>query len=252
MEITLNELLNGQATMIKNKEYLTTKEYVQPFLDQMSGITNDFRVNIKLPDQITKIDDNQNITYNRVLIQAVLPKEYRVDEHDEVIGMLYGLDVRKPISKLYRGYLNSACTNLTVFDPKWLVVSEIKPSESITLDTKKLMELPSSFETTLKKLKTEFIAQDKVTERLGSWVDASLRYNYYNGMQNVKISPNVPVEAYKSLFIDESSEYFVPSSKEASMFEVYNAFTQVITDDTKDIMNRFEKTMMVNTLLEVK
>jgi len=252
MEITLSELLNGQATMIKNKEYLATKDYVQPFIDKMSGITKDFRVKVKLPDQITKIDDAENITYNRVLIEAVLPKEYNVDGHQEVVGFLYGLDVRKPITKLYRGFLNSACTNLTVFDPKWLVVNEVKPGESIPLDTKKMLELSSGFEQTLKKLKGEFLAQEKVTERLGSWVDASLRQNYYNGMQNVKISPNVAVEAYKSLFIDESSNYFVPSSREASMYEVYNAFTQVITDDTKDIMNRFEKTMMVNTLLSVK
>lgn len=252
MEITINELLNGQATMIKNKEYLATKEYVEPFIEKMSAITNDFRVKIKLPDQITKIADAQNITYNRVLIEAVLPKESSIDGHDEVIGFLYGLDVRKPISKLYRGYLNQACTNLTVFDPKWLVVNEVKPNESIQIDTKKMLEMSSSFETTLKQLKSEFIKQEQVTERLGNWVDASLRKNYYNGMQNVKISPNVPVEAYKSLFIDESSEYFVPSSREASVFEVYNAFTQVITNDTKDIMNRFEKTMMVNTLLGVK
>lgn len=252
MEITLAELLGGQATTIKNKEYLTTKEYVQPFIDKMSKVTNDFRIKVKLPDQITSIGEEQNITYNRVLIEAVLPSDYCIDKHDEVIGFLYGLDVRKPISKLYRGYLNQACTNLSVFDPKWLTINEVKPSESIQLDTTKLLELPNNFDVTLKRLKADFVKRDKVTDRLGKWVDASLRENYYNGVQNVKISPNVPVEAYKSLFVDETSEYFVPLSADPSLFQVYNAFTQIITDDSKDIMNKFEKTMMVNTLLDIK
>ena len=45
----------------------------------------------------------------------------------EVIGFLYGLDVRKPVVKIYRGYLNRACTNLCVFDHQWLNIQEIGP-----------------------------------------------------------------------------------------------------------------------------
>lgn len=251
MEISVSELLEGQATLIKNKQYLATKEYVQPFLDKMSAFTNDFRVLVKLPDQITTKDSTQNITYNRVLIEAVLPKEYSVDGHDEVIGFLYGLDVRKPISKVYRGYLNAA-RGLTVFDPKWLVVNEIKPDESITFDIDKLMSLPTKFEATVKQMKSEFIGKGEITNHLGRWVDTTLRNNYYNGIQNVKISPNVPVEAYKSLFTDEGSGNFVHPNKEASIYDAHNAFTTIISNDDKDIMNRFEKTMMVNTLLSVK
>lgn len=250
MEITLSELLNGNATKIKNKDYFATKDYVQPFIDSMSAITTDFRIKVKLPDQITMAEED-HITYNRVLIEAVLPPTHTIDDHDEVIGFLYGLDVRKPLSKVYRGYLNRACTNLSVFDPKWLIVSEVKPSTGIILDTKKMLELPSTFEATLKKLKGEVIDRLDMTDRLGEWIDISLRENYYNGMQNVKISPTVSIEAYKSLLLDENSNYFVPLTKEITKFDVYNAFTQVITDDTKDIMNRFEKTMMVNTLLKV-
>lgn len=248
MVITLSELLEGNATKIKNKDYLSTKEYVQPFLDSMAGVTKDFRVSVKLPDQIT-MAETEHLTYNRVLIEAVLPPDHTIDNHDEVIGFLYGLDVRKPISKVYRGYLNKACTNLSVFDPKWLTVSEVKPSESIKIDVKKLLELPSNFDITLKKLKSQVIDRLEVTDKLGKWVDLSLRENYYNGIQNVKISPIVSIEAYKSLLLDESSDYFVPLTREITKFDVYNAFTQIITDDSKDILNRFEKTMMVNTLI---
>lgn len=248
MEISLKELLEGKATIIKNKDYLATKDYVEPFLEKMANITSDFRISVKLPDQMT-VGSTQDITYNRVLIEAVLPQEHCIDNHDEVIGFLYGLDVRKPITKIYRGYLNRACTNLAVFDPKWMIVQEVKPGEQIEIKSKQLLEMGNNFEPTLKKLKQEFIDREKIFERLGTWVDASLTKYYYNGMQTVKISPNVPVEAYKTLFVDEAHPYFVPQTREADMFEVYNAFTQIITDDTKDIMNKFEKTMMVNKIL---
>ena len=42
MEITLQKLLEGKATIIKGKEYLSTKEYVQKFVDEMSKFTNKF------------------------------------------------------------------------------------------------------------------------------------------------------------------------------------------------------------------
>ncbi len=250
MELTMAELMNGKATIIKNKDYLQTSDYCQPFIEKMKDYTDDFRIKVKMPDQIT-VGQSQDITYNRVLIEAVLPKESSVDGHDEVIGFLYGLDVRKPISKIYRGYLNGACTNLTVFDSKWMVVNEIRPGELINIDPKKMLELNSGFDTQLKKLKTETVDRGKLYNHLGEWVHKSLTEHYYNGQQNVKISPNVPVEAYKSLYIDVDSQYFIPKHKEATMFEVYNAFTQIITNDDKDIMNKFEKTMMVNKLLSI-
>ena len=109
MEITLDELLRGKATRIKDRDYFPTEAYAEPFLETMSKFTSDFRVQVKLPDQITRTITGEyntdDVTYNRVLIEAVLPDEYAWDNHDEVIGFLYGLDVRKPICKMYRGVL---------------------------------------------------------------------------------------------------------------------------------------------------
>lgn len=250
MEITVNELLEGKATIIKSKEYYSTKKYVQPFLDFMGTFTNDFRVKVQLPNQIT-FGDSQDLTYNRVLVEAVLPKENTIDGHDEVIGFVYGLDVRKPVAKFYRGYLNQACTNLTVFNAKWITTQELRPEESLKYDIKGLMEMASDFPTKLKALKAATLSKEDVFKKLGAWVDGALRNTQYNGIHNVKLSPNVPVEAYRNLFVDDKSEIYVPDTEEASMFDVYNAFTQILTDDKKDIMNKFEKTILVNQLLEV-
>ena len=51
MEIDLNTLLQGKATIIKKKEYLPTEAYVTPFLERMSKYTNNFtnrQIRVKL------------------------------------------------------------------------------------------------------------------------------------------------------------------------------------------------------------
>ena len=40
MEITIDELLAGKGTRIKNNEYFPTAGYVEPFLERMYKFTN--------------------------------------------------------------------------------------------------------------------------------------------------------------------------------------------------------------------
>ena len=69
----MSELLRGKPTIIKNKEFFQTKTYVEPFFEKMAVFTDDFRIQVKVPDQMTYSQDITDLTYNRVLIQAVLP-----------------------------------------------------------------------------------------------------------------------------------------------------------------------------------
>lgn len=252
MDITIQELLKGKSTIIKNKEFFPTKTYVEPFLDRMAAFSDDFRVQVKLPDQMTFSKDATDLTYNRVLIQAVLPEKYSIDNHDEVIGFLYGIDVKKPVVKIYRGYLNQACTNLTVFNPQWMDVQELIPGDPINYKSiPQLMEQTSDFGLKLQQLKDTYIDRNLRKQYLGEWVDYSLRESQDYGFGKVKIAVSTPIDAYKQLFIDSDSEYFIPEGIDPSMFDVYNAFTQIVTDDKKDLMNKFEKTMIINRLLKV-
>ena len=66
MEITLNSLLEGKPTIIREKEYFATKDYIQPFVDEMSKFTKDFIIDVQLPGQITISNDNKDLTYNKV------------------------------------------------------------------------------------------------------------------------------------------------------------------------------------------
>lgn len=66
MEITKDLLLEGKSTIIKNKNYLSTKEYVEPFFDEMSKFTNNFIIRVQTPNQMTLSGEDKDITFNRV------------------------------------------------------------------------------------------------------------------------------------------------------------------------------------------
>ena len=252
-EFTIADLLKGKATIIKNKEFFPTKTYIEPFLNKMSAVTDDFRVQAVLPDQMTKVKDAEDLTYNRVLIQAVLPEKYCIDKHDEVVGLVYGIDVRKPVVKIYRGYLNQACTNLCVFNPQWMNAQELIPGEPINYSPiKNLMEATNDFAVKLDKMKSTYLDRSEMKRYLGEWVDYSLREHQDYGFGKVKIAVSTPVNAYKQLFIDGDSEYYIPPGIDPTLFDVYNSFTQLITDDVKDILNKFEKTIIINRLLGIE
>ena len=151
---------------------------------------------------------------------------------------------------MYKGYLNRACTNLSVFNPSWMNVQELLPGDPININPlKQLMEAHNEFEITLKKLKNETIDRNDRKLHLGNWVDHALRENEDYGFGKVKIATSTPIDAYKKLFIDSDSQYYIPEGIDPTLFDVYNSFTQIITDDKKDILNKFEKTIIVGKLL---
>ena len=252
MDITIEEVLRGKPCLIKNKEFLSTKHYVEPFLNKMSSITNEFIVKVKLPDQMTLTPTSTDITYNRVWIQAVLPEKYTIDSHDEVIGMVYGIDVKTPVVKLYRGHLNRACTNLTVFEPQWLNTQELIPGDPINFNPlKELLEKENTFKIMLEKLKSQHISREERKQQLGNWVDFCIREYINLGSGKVKLAVSTPIDAYKQLFVDTDSIYYIPEGIDPDLYQVYNSFTQVLTDDSKDLLNKMEKTLLVGKLLNI-
>ena len=255
MEVTLNQLLEGKATRIKNKDYAPTRSYVEPFLERMSKITNDFRVQVKLPDQVTctsgEGERHDDITYNRVLIQAVLPNKF--DNHQEVIGMVYGLDVRKPLIKIYRGAINCACTNLCIFDPSFLNVQFIEQGKGISYKpVEYLMERESDIQLMLETLhNTEWDGSvQNIESNLGRWIRSALLSEYENGYGKIKLGTDIVIKAYSSMFVDQESPYYIGEGNNVDMFTVYNAFTELISNDNgKDIMNKCEKTILLRQIL---
>lgn len=261
MELQLNELLAGRATRIKNREYYPTAAYVEPFLERVTKLTNELRINGVTPSQITYTGDGtlstEDITYNRITIEAILPDSLKInnDDHKEVIGMVYGLDVRKPVVKFFHARERCVCTNMCVFSPSMLACQDLEPETAI--DFKPLDRIIEQTDDTVAQLKKllemEFdCSEQNINESLGRWIRNCINYSYDNHYGKVKIACSTPIDAYKSLFQKEDSDYFLGNTSVASMYDIYNAFTQVITDSRKkDPFNIFEKTLLVSDILGV-
>ena len=186
---------------------------------------------------------------------AVLPDEYNVANHSEVLGFLYGIDVRKPVVKFYRGNINNACTNLCVFNPSHLKVSPFEAESA--LDYKPvdyLINQASEIRDFLNKLNnTYFSYSDEMIEKLlGHWIRRSINDSYNVGYGAVKIAADTPINVYKMLIEDPESPYYIPRGEDIPMFKVYNAFTELITHDKdKDIINKPEKTLLLKNILSI-
>ena len=253
LNLTIDELFKGKATIIKGETFLETRAYAEPFIEKMSKFTNDFRIKVNTPSQMTIDCESEDVTYNRVWIQAVMPKEYNFDGHSEVTGLVYGLDTKSPVAKIYRGGINQACTNLCIFSPSFLNVQEMQPSTKIDFRSlTRLLETTDDMKCWLDKLKatTMDCSEQSINENLGSWVRNCITNSYNSGYGSVKVSESIAAKAYKSLFLKKNSPYYVEPKSNTNMFNVYNAFTDLITNDNdKDIMNKCEKTILLKDIL---
>ena len=262
MELTIEQLLQGKSTRIKNKDYFPTAAYVEPFLERAQKLTSEFRVQVQLPTQITYTAsgdiNTEDITYNRVLIEAILPDEYKFnsDPHRAVLGMVYGIDVRKPVVKFFKGQERMSCTNLCVFSPQLLACQDLEAETAVDYSPfERIIEQTDDTATWMKKLiETDFnCATQNVNESLGRWIRNCINMSFDNHYGKAKLAVSTPIDAYKSLFEKEDSDYYVGvDSGDISMYQVYNAFTQVLTDGMKkDPFNIFEKTLLLKSILSL-
>ena len=144
-----------------------------------------------------------------------------------------------------------ACLNLCVFNPDALNVAELEPETAINFSpVQTLMGMEDTIKYTLEKLAKKTYVRNEMYEELGLWVDRCITAKYNSGFGTIKIAESAPINVYKSLFYEEDSNYYVQGD-EVDGFTVYNAFTDLITQDKKDLVNKFEKTLLVKEIMDI-
>lgn len=256
MDITIEQAYLGLPTKIKNKEYFATRNYIEPFIDRMSKYTDNFTIQAKPADQISLNSDGttnfENIVYNRVWVEAILPEEYAYEGHVQSVSLLYALDTRKPLYKIFKNTIRQACLNMCVFSPEHLQVRELEPETAMEYTfTNQVMELTDGMNMMLKNLANTYTKRNELTNRLGEWVDRSISTKFNSGFGNVKLAESTAIDAYKALVIDEKSPYY-STEGDICNFDIYNAFTDIITHDKgRDIVNKFEKTYLIREIMGI-
>lgn len=257
MNLTINELLQGKATIYKGDIYLSTQEYVTPFLNEMSKYTDNFDIQVRLANQVSLTSENTNIkqdtVYNRVWIQAILPEKNGYENYQQTINMVYGIDTRKPVVKFFKGAIYTSSGGLVIFNPNSLIIQELNPECRIDYSPlTTIIQRPSEIKEITNKLKEISFAfnEAQVNYYLGFWIRNVLYNSYGSELDKVKIATSTPIDVYKLLYQNRNSQYYVGTGKSVSLFNVYNAFIDVLYNkDNKDIINKAEKTLLLRQIL---
>lgn len=256
IDLNINDIYRGKATMIKDNKYFSTQQYVEPFIDRVDKICQgNFIVKAQPANQISLTPQGdvnmEDIVFNRVWIQGVLPGEYAYDNHQQSINMLYALDTRKPLVKIFKNTLNMACLNMCVFNAEHLNVQEIIPEAAVDYSfVEHVIQMADDTKVRLEELSKITYDFEELKNILGTWIDRCIKYKYINNFGTIKLPETLPIEVYKNIAMDEKSPYFAKNGL-VDGFQLYNAFTDIITNDKgKDIVNKFEKIYMISNIIK--
>jgi hypothetical protein len=251
MTETLQTVLEGKAVNIKGKYFMSASSYVQPFIDRLQPYGVDFKCQVKLPDAITLGENSKlDIAFMRVSVTAIFPKTAETP-YRRALTMAYALDLKIPVVKFYVGALDDN-DNFIVFDKDSLILQRLEPDTPINYNpVKTLLEKTDNIKVMLDSIKKSYLDRDLFCRYLGEWIDFVLDATCCGEYGKVKLASSAPVDVYKMLIKDSDSEFYVPTDHQISVYDVYSAFLSLIRDDDRDIINRFEKTWLVDLLLKL-
>ena len=248
----LKNLLEGKTTVIKGNQYLSAKAYIEPFVTRLAPFKPEYICQAKVPDQLSVTNGKPDLVYNRVHIQAIMPKTfYEKEGMRKVIGMIYGLDIKNPVAKFYVADIDND-GNIIAFNDDSILVQELESETPIDYTCiKSLLEKTDSNALMIAQLKKVYVDREKIVNILGEWIDYTLEGSFTNEGGKVKLATSLPVDVYKSIIKDKDSNFYIPETKQISMYDIYRTFINQIRIDDKDIINKFEKTILVKRLLKI-
>ncbi len=252
MKVSIEELMQGQSTVIKNKEYFATERYIKPFIDRMAPVADHFECRAIQPTQLSIGRNGEiNSIYNKVLIEAVNTIE---NDYAEVVGMAYAIDTKKPVCKFFKGIKDNLDYGYLFIDNNTNIVSqELEPETNLNyslLDS--LLDKETQTMDWMKSLKTiDFNASnDEVNYKLGQWIRFAINCNLSDEFGSIKIASQDIIAGYKELFEDSKSDFYCGLGVHTNYFEIYKSFSNVIYEG-KDIINIADKTYLLKLILSL-
>lgn len=246
-ELSLNDVMESKVYVKPNTSvtFGSPKKYLEPFIEPMLKSNSAISFSVKASEPVVNAEEEgkMNIAYPRVLVEANLGN--LIDGFDAVIGMLYALDLQKPVIKVYSGFNAKACLNLTIFDSSRLFQQELLNdinkvyARSEEFFQEKENEL-LTFKNTLTKLQQSELTENTLNELIGKLIRESAK---------TRLGTTPVLQASKFLDDNGSNYYVRPDGKfSCSKFNVYNAVTQALTN-SNDITDRANKTIQLANII---
>jgi len=247
-DIELKEVINSKVFVKENSAvgFLSPSDYLGDFIEATTKIRNEgstYRTQVARPVVNQETTGERNIAYPRVSVEVSLGE--LIEGFDAVVGMIYALDLQKPIIKAYSGFNVTSCINLTIFNADNVFQQELlgdyksvhsKAREYIAEKEQDVLD----FKNRIAILKETNLNENQLNELLGKM----LRESHKSRLGTT------PVLGAAKLLDNNSSTYYVrPDGKfTCSKFNVYNAVTQVISD-SKDIVDKPNKTIELSKIM---
>lgn len=234
MEITasnLTSILDSKIFVKDNKTFESPRTYIEPVVESMlrHGVQEDMITVQTEKAVINRNDDGtENISYPRIKVECRLHEQNTIGGN--ISGFIIALDRNQFIS--YTGSRVFACTNLCVF------------SDEEVFNVKGDYQAVQNKFTTYLDNSTELLA--KFTQFHNSMEERSLteqEYNHfikhiiYYSRSKKGLSPSIVNQGLTNLINPQSVYHFDLDTVNNSMWNLYNAFTQVISDKNFNSLN---------------
>lgn len=243
-DINLDKVLNSKVYVHEKSQisFGSPRQYIEPFLEKFVNLGVNFRVDVS--DRVANKETSgaTNEAFGRVLIEAKFPTQFCANEHDSVIGMVYALDLQKPVIKIYSGQNAWACTNLAIFGGRYIHQVEILSGYQSVYD--KGLEYVEGLTQQLARFQQLYQRMnDTVYE--GDDINRIVGYLLRQGYANKQIGTTPVLSALKDLE-EPKSRYAIRENK-TSQWNLYSALTQYCTDRV-DILEKASKTVQISNL----
>lgn len=245
-DLRIEEVLNSKVYVKPGSaiSFGSPKKYLEPFVEYAEAKAVSFRVKVADPIINAEEEGAMNIAYPRVMVEANLGS--LIEGFDAIVGMVYALDLQKPVIKAYSGFNVQSCVNLTIFNSDRLVQQELladsnKVYTAVESFVEQKEEEVKTFNETLSNLRLANLTENTFNELMGKLLREGSR---------TKLGTNPILHAVK-LLDDNASQYYIRQENKFSCtkFNVYNAVTQALTN-SNDITDRANKTIqLANTIL---
>lgn len=229
MEVTLDYLMKGLAYSNNGVAFLSPKEYVTPFVNEMKLLTNKFIVKVEQAPQSIILNGEPQLVFEKVWIQAIVG--------DVTYNMIYALDIRTPMYKFFKGYGRPQL----ITDANSLISGTIESGMPIPDDFKKLLTIKVDTTPWINRLKMSPVKEK--TKLLGQLVEKALVTIISNGPTKYQLSTSDVISAYKAVYFDGQSEYG------DSLYGLYQTITKAICNG-KDYFSVPEKILLTNLLFK--
>jgi len=248
METTLENVLESKIYVRENSaiSFKSPREYLTPFIDNIAKLTDDYRISVSnVVKNKNEEEDTFNTSYGRVLIEALLPRQFDTNGESGdtygTIGFMFALDLQKPVIKVFTGRYARACTNLCIFGADRVFSQELTGNINKCFDAVKeyIDDAEKDLIQSIKLItymKNEIYSGESLDEFTGNILRKSLL--------NPKLGHTPIIQGTRELYNEKS--IYALSNGETTGWNYYNSITENIKK--VDILDRANKTALVTEL----